>query len=61
MRQIYYSKLSCLLLLTLFATISYGQNVISGQIEDDIEPLIGANVVIKGTTNGTQTDFKLWT
>lgn len=44
--------------LAAFA-VSHAQDVsISGTITDETgEPLAGANVLVKGTTNGTQTDF----
>lgn len=47
------------LLFALFAVTSYAQNVaIKGTVVDaDNEPLIGVSVVIKGTTNGTITDY----
>jgi TonB-linked SusC/RagA family outer membrane protein len=52
-------KLS-LLLLMVFCTVglALAQRTVTGQIVDDSgEPLIGANVVIKGSTVGTVTDF----
>ena len=45
--------------LTLFAYI-YCQNMtgsISGNVFGNNEPLIGANVIIKGTSMGATTDF----
>jgi len=43
----------CLLCLTAFA-----QRTIKGSIKDTAgEPMIGVNVLVKGTTNGTITDF----
>src|SRR5690606_12886711 len=33
------------------------QSTVSGVVSDQNAPLPGANVVVKGTTNGTQTDF----
>ena len=46
------------LVLPLFAVFTmYGQQSISGTISDENGPLPGATVVIKGTTNGVQTDF----
>ena len=52
-------KLSLLLLVVLCAVgTTLAQRTITGQIVDDAgEPLIGANVVVKGTTIGTVTDF----
>ena len=50
-----------LLLVQFFAfallTIGYGQGIISGTITDANEPLIGASVMLEGTTNGTITDI----
>lgn len=45
--------------LSVFATTpSYGQYSVSGFVKDVFgEPIIGANVVEKGTTNGTITDI----
>lgn len=46
--------------LILASTFGYSQNdrTISGTVRDDIDqPLPGANVLVKGTTIGTQTDF----
>ncbi len=36
---------------------SIGQNTISGTVSDNNGALPGASVIVKGTTNGTQTDF----
>jgi len=51
-----------LLLISLFTTIAFAQDKvqISGKVLDgemDNEPLLGATVIISGTTTGTQTDF----
>lgn len=49
-----------LLLVTVFCAfgMSIAQRTVSGQVVDDQGvPLIGANVVVKGTTVGTVTDF----
>ncbi len=50
-----------LLLVQFFAfalfVVGYGQGVISGVISDSNEPLIGASVILEGTTNGTITDI----
>ena len=46
------------LLLSTLCLFAYAQKTITGIIVDNIdEPLIGANVIVKGTTNGTITDF----
>ena len=54
-----------LFIFMIFAGTISAQNVVSGKIMDDVDPLIGATVIIKGTTNGTITDvdgnFKLTT
>lgn len=44
--------------LMLFCTMSvYGQSQLSGRVVDEAgDPLVGASIVIKGTTNGTITD-----
>ncbi|MGD1946408.1 MAG: SusC/RagA family TonB-linked outer membrane protein [Croceivirga sp.] len=42
----------------LFCSILIGQEVtISGTVSDDTGPLPGVNIIEKGTTNGTTTDF----
>ena len=39
-------------------TLSYAQHMVSGVVKDVTgEPIIGANVVVKGTNNGTITDL----
>lgn len=44
--------------LLLFGLSMNGQTrTISGNVKDSFEPLIGANVLIKGSGNGTVTDF----
>ncbi|MDX1407186.1 MAG: carboxypeptidase-like regulatory domain-containing protein, partial [Saprospiraceae bacterium] len=52
-------KLSLLLLMVFCAVgLTMAQKTVSGKVVDDTgEPLIGANVVVKGTTAGTVTDF----
>ncbi|MDP2187329.1 MAG: TonB-dependent receptor [Sphingobacteriaceae bacterium] len=53
-----YKSLFILLLCLLSAPAAWAQNVITGQVRDKVtnETLIGASVVIKGTTIGTTTD-----
>lgn len=47
-----------LVLLGLFITQSYAQNkTITGVVRDQLGPLVGVNVMEKGTTNGTITDM----
>ncbi len=43
--------------LILASTIMYAQTEITGSVEDDMGPVIGATVMEKGTSNGTVTDF----
>lgn len=46
------------ILLAMFSTTAYAQNSVNGTVTDteSSEPLIGASVIIKGTTTGAQTD-----
>jgi len=50
-----------LLLFTIFTIISIvataQKKTITGTVSDESGPLPGATIIIKGTTNGTQTDF----
>jgi TonB-linked SusC/RagA family outer membrane protein len=47
-----------MLLLALVVQITFAQEkTISGTVSDETGPLPGVNVIIKGTSNGTQTDF----
>ncbi len=41
---------------SVMETVQQNQTI-SGRITDSGEPVIGASVVVKGTTNGTITDF----
>ena len=49
------------LLFTLFSvitgTVSAQQQTIKGQVSDEMGPIIGANVLVKGTTIGVITDL----
>jgi TonB-linked SusC/RagA family outer membrane protein len=46
------------LILALLVQITFAQEkTISGTVTDESGPLPGVNVIIKGTNNGTQTDF----
>jgi len=50
--------LSVLLLFLLTTNFAIGQNIIEGKVVDNTPlPLPGANVLIKGTSNGTETNF----
>ena len=56
--KIFYKHLLCLLMLMLSATgVAWSQITVTGTIEDADGPLIGASVLVKGTTVGTVTDF----
>ncbi len=46
-------------LLLLFSTAIFSQKTITGTVKDLTmgEPLIGVNVIVKGTAKGTETDF----
>lgn len=53
------NKILSLLFFSLITTFSYAQHKVSGKVTDaEGEGLIGANIVIKGTTTGTQTDIE---
>ena len=45
------------LLLAFTVQIAFAQSSVSGTVSDAAGPLLGANVIVKGTNNGTQTDF----
>lgn len=46
-----------LVILFAFMAQSFAQSAVSGQVTDAKgEPLVGVNVLVKGTTNGTMTD-----
>ena len=46
------------LLLVLLVQFTFAQEkTISGTVSDETGPLPGVNVIVKGTSNGTQTDF----
>lgn len=51
-------KLLMLALVLCFSATSWAQNTVSGVVTDvNAEPIPGANVLVKGTTNGGATDF----
>ncbi|MFC0603215.1 TonB-dependent receptor [Winogradskyella pulchriflava] len=54
-----FNQFLCVAVLTLFSTVMYAQSTIKGKVLDgDMNsPLPGANVIVKGTTNGVTTDF----
>jgi len=52
------NQLKLLLIFFLFTGITYSQKEITGKVYDPNNmPLPGANIIEKGTTNGTATDF----
>jgi TonB-linked SusC/RagA family outer membrane protein len=55
MRNLFFKKLPLIVALLCLATIQ--AQTITGTVSDATGPLPGANVLVKGTTNGTQTDF----
>ncbi len=54
-----FARLSGVLLLLLVSVCAFAQQTVSGTVLDKEtnEPIIGAAVVVEGTTNGTVTDF----
>lgn len=54
-----FNQFLCFTVLTLFSTVIYAQTTITGKIIDgDMNsPLPGANIIVKGTTNGATTNF----
>lgn len=50
--------ITALLALLLVGVQVFAQSAVSGKVTDETgEPCVGANVLIKGTTTGTMTDF----
>lgn len=58
MKQVFKQKV-LLCLMVLFPLTLLAQGVVTGSVTEDSSssPLMGANVVVKGTTNGTTVDF----
>ena len=53
-----FRRVLCLVALFLGVTgIAFAQNMVTGTVVDADGPLIGASVLVKGTTRGTITDF----
>ena len=51
-------RLLLMLAVVFFALDVSAQTTINGQVKDDMgEAVIGASIVVKGTSNGTVTDF----
>ena len=57
--KLIYNKLLLLLTLCLFAGTLSAQRTVTGTVIDQetSDPLIGANILIEGTSTGTITDF----
>ena len=53
----HYWKIVLSAVVLLLGTTAFAQNVVTGTVEDADGPLIGASVLVKGTTRGTITDF----
>jgi len=47
----------CVFITLLTSSFMFAQRTVSGTVSDDTGPLPAASVVVKGTTNGTTTDF----
>ena len=52
-------KMFVMIVALLVSTIAFAQGTISGSVTDGStgDPLPGASVLVKGTTNGVTTDF----
>ncbi|MFS4493435.1 SusC/RagA family TonB-linked outer membrane protein [Maribacter sp. 2308TA10-17] len=53
-----YNKALLCIMVFMTCGFSYAQLMVTGTVSDANGPLPGASVVVKGTTNGTQTDFE---
>ena len=53
----YVNKISVLLAMCLCSFTMLAQTTVKGKVTDGKEPVIGANVTVKGTTEGTITDI----
>ena len=50
--------ITTMLALLIIGAQAFAQTAVSGKVTDSSgEPLVGANVLVKGTTNGTMTDY----
>lgn len=51
-------RLSALMLFSVFCLVSFAQNAVTGIVKDKSgEPIVGASIIIKGTSQGTVTDI----
>jgi len=55
--KILFRHVLCAAMLVLGTGLTYAQNIVTGTVEDADGPLIGASVLVQGTTRGTITDF----
>jgi len=55
--KILFRNVLCVAMLVLGSGLAYAQNIVTGTVEDADGPLIGASVLVQGTTRGTITDF----
>ena len=50
--------ITAMLALLMIGVQAFAQSAVSGKVTDQSgEPLVGVNVLVKGTTNGTMTDY----
>ena len=50
--------ITALFALLIVGVQAFAQSAVSGKVTDQSgEPLVGVNVLVKGTTNGTMTDL----
>ena len=55
--KITFKHVLCAVMLLVSTSLTYAQNIVTGIVEDADGPLIGASVLVKGTTRGTITDI----
>ncbi|MCB9283468.1 MAG: SusC/RagA family TonB-linked outer membrane protein [Lewinellaceae bacterium] len=57
--KMFFTKIHFVMILMVVSISAFGQRTISGTVTDaeSKEPLIGANILVKGTSSGTITDF----
>jgi TonB-dependent starch-binding outer membrane protein SusC len=59
MKKVYFTKIIMMLFMIAFFDLKAQTTTLTGKVNDEFgEPLIGANVTQKGTTNGTLVDSK---
>lgn len=51
------TKLLLLPIVLLMGSSAYAQITVSGTVSDDAGPVPGVNIIVKGTSNGAQSDF----